>query len=121
MLRNTGGTRGETRSSALWGTGSRGGESRSNALWGRGGRGLVLAMTAVFLLGIPLIATASDGGSKSSSPTYIDPNLLRLASEHPGTKIPVIIQSSDGVSGAENAVEKAAKGNSVQRKLKLIG
>jgi serine protease AprX len=121
MLSKTGGTRGESRSSALWGTGSRGGESRSNALWGRGGRGLVLAMTTVFLLGIPLVASASNGGSKASGATYIDPNLLKLANEHPGTKIPVIIQSSAGVSGAENAVDKAAKGGSLQRRLKLIG
>jgi serine protease AprX len=121
MLKNTGGTRAETRSSALWGTGSRGGESRSNALWGRGGRGLVLAIAAVFLLGIPLIATASNGGSSQSSATYIDPNLMKLANEHPGSKIPVIIQSSGGVSGAEGAVQKAAKGNSIRRELKLVG
>src|SRR2546428_775503 len=42
MLRNSGGTRGETRSSALWGTGNRGSDSRANALWGRGTRGLDL-------------------------------------------------------------------------------
>jgi serine protease AprX len=121
MLKNTGGTRGESRSSALWGTGSRGGESRSNALWGRGGRGLVLTITAVFLLGIPLIATASDGGSSASRGTYIDPNLLRLANEHPGTKLKVIIQSTDGVSGAENAAKTASSNSSVNRRLKLIG
>jgi serine protease AprX len=121
MLRNTGGTRGETRSSALWGTGSRGGESRSNALWGRGGRGFVLTLTAVFLLAIPLVATASNGGSsKLSTGTYIDANLLRLANTHPGSKIQVIIQSTDGVSAAEGAV-KNATGGSIGRKLKLIG
>ena len=120
MLKKIGGTRGETRSSALWGTGSRGGESRSNALWGRGGRGLVLTMTAVFLLGIPLVATASNSGSsKISTATYIDPNLLALANTHPGTKIPVIIQSTDGVSDAEKAAKDG--GGSVQRKLKLVG
>jgi serine protease AprX len=121
MLRNKGGTRGQIRSSALWGTGSRGGESRSNALWGRGGRGLVLTVAAVFLLGIPLVATASNGGSTKTAATYIDPNLLKLANEHPGTKIPVIIQSSGGVSGADSAVEKAAKDGSINRQLKLIG
>ena len=40
MLRKGGGTRGQSRSSALWGTGNRD-ESRSNALWGKGGRGFV--------------------------------------------------------------------------------
>jgi serine protease AprX len=121
MSRIKGGTRGEIRSSALWGTGSRGGEARSNAVWGRGGRGLVLAIAALFLLGIPLVATASDNGSSSTSTnTYIDPNLLKLANDHPGTKIKIIVQSSGGVSGAESAVEKAG-GASLQRQLKLIG
>jgi serine protease AprX len=122
MLRNKGGTRGEIRSSALWGTGSRGGESRSNALWGRGGRGVVLTVAAVFILGIPFVATASNGdGSKASSVTHIDPNLLKLADEHPGSKLRVIIQSTDGVSGADNAMQKAAKDGQLHRQLKLIG
>ena len=121
MLKHTGGTRGETRSSALWGTGSRGGESRSNALWGRGGRGFVLTLTAAFLLAVPLLATASNvTGTSASSATYIDANLLKLANAHPGTKVKVIIQSTDGVSGAEAALKKAT-GGSIQRKLKLIG
>src|SRR3954471_13020645 len=91
MMRKEG-TRGEIRSSALWGTGSRGGESRSNALWGRGGRGLVLTVAAVFLLGIPLVATASNGGSsKKTHATYIAAGLLRMANAHPNTKIPVIV------------------------------
>jgi serine protease AprX len=122
MIRNKGGTRGETRSSALWGTGSRGGESRSNALWGRGGRGLVLTVAAVFILGIPLVASASDGGSsKLASATYIDPNLLKLANDHPGSKVKVIIQSTDGVSGADAAMKKAAKDGELHRQLKLVG
>jgi serine protease AprX len=80
----------------------------------------VLTVAAVFLLGIPLIATASDG-SKTAAGTYIEPNLLRLASQHPGTKIRVIIQSADGLSGADDALEKAAKDGSVNRRLKLVG
>src|SRR5437868_10446574 len=88
MLRNKGGTRGEIRSSALWGTGSRGGESRSNALWGRGGRGLVLTVAAVFLLGIPLVATASNGGSHNLGATYVAAGLLNNAKDHPNAKLP---------------------------------
>lgn len=104
MLWNKGGARGEIRSSALWGTGSRGGESRSNALWGRGGRGLVLSVAAVFLLGIPLVATASNSGAPApSNHTFVPESLLQAAKNHPGTKIPVIIQSSAGVSGALHA------------------
>jgi serine protease AprX len=119
MVRNKGGTRGEIRSSALWGTGSRGGESRSNALWGRGGRGLVLTVAAVFLLGIPLVATASDGGKGSAKDaTYVANGLLKMANNHPNAKIPVIITSTDGVSGAEHAFDKKGRLN---RKLKLVG
>ena len=113
MLRNKGGTRRETRSSALWGTGSRGGESRSNALWGRGGRGLVLTVAAVFILGIPLVATASDSGSTAKSDvTYIAPGLLRNAQDHPRSKIPVIIQSTGGVSAAEGSYKGNGQLNS---------
>jgi serine protease AprX len=80
----------------------------------------VVSVAAVFLLAIPLVAVASSGGS-SAAPTFIDPSLLKLANEHPGTKIPVIIQSTGGVSGAGAAVDKAAKGSSVSRQLKLVG
>ena len=117
MVRNKGGTRGEIRSSALWGTGSRGGESRSNALWGRGGRGLVLTVAAVFLLGLPLVAAASNGGSNKLAGTYVAPGLLKNAKDHPNAKIPVIIQSTGGVSDAKNAFGSAGKLN---RELKLV-
>jgi len=118
MLRNKGGTRGEIRSSALWGTGSRGGESRSNALWGRGGRGFVLTVAAVFILGIPLMATASNGGgSNKEAASYVPASLLQMANNHPGTKIPVIIQTAGGVSGAMNAFGNVGQLN---RKLSLV-
>jgi serine protease AprX len=81
-----------------------------------------LTVAAVFILGIPLIATASNGdGSKLSSATYIDPNLLELANDHPGSKVRVIIQSTSGVSGADDAIQKAAKDGQVHRQLKLVG
>jgi serine protease AprX len=119
MVRNKGGTHGESRSSALWGTGSRGGESRSNALWGRGGRGLVLTVAAVFLLGIPLVATASNGGSsKRLSATYVAPGLLKNAEDHPNAKIPVIVQSTGGVDGAASSFGGAG---TLHRKLNLVG
>ena len=76
MLRNKGGARGEIRSSALWGAGSRGGESRSNALWGKGSRGLITMVAAVFVLGAPLVATASSGsgsGVQADEQTYVTP------------------------------------------------
>ena len=60
MARNTSGTRGDVRQSALWGSGNRGGEFRSNALWGKGGRGLVTSVVAL-ALAMPLAATAGGG------------------------------------------------------------
>src|SRR5919199_2018433 len=118
MQGNKGGTRGDIRSSALWGTGGRGGDSRSNALWGRGGRGMVLTIAAVFLLGVPLVATASNGGKNPKvDATYVAPGLVQAAKAHPNTKIPVIVQSSDDLSAAEGAVGGLGRLN---RKLKLV-
>ncbi len=77
MLRNGGGPRGQSRSSALWGTGNND-DSRSNALWGKGGRGLVTMMAAVLVLGIPLAASAGSNGSSSDpgQATYVSPGML---------------------------------------------
>jgi serine protease AprX len=94
MLRN-GGTRGQTRSSALWGTGNND-DSRSNALWGKGGRGLVTLMAAVLVLGIPLAASAGgNGGGKPSDPTWVAPGMLAQAGQHPNAKIHVIVTADD--------------------------
>jgi len=118
-LGDPGRTRGELRTSALWGTGGRGGESRSSALWGKGGRGFVTAFAALFLLGVPLIASADNGSSKASgADTYVSPRLLKLASEHPGSKLDVIVQSQSGVSGAEDASTEA--GGSLGRRLGAV-
>jgi serine protease AprX len=65
------GTRGEVRSSALWGTGSRGGESRSNALWGKGGRRVSLILVAVAVLVVPLAAAAGKSGSSEQAGDYL--------------------------------------------------
>jgi serine protease AprX len=77
----------------------------------------VLTVAAVFLLGIPLVASASNGGSAKTQGTYVAPGLLKNAKDHPSAKIPVIIQSTDGVSGAKNAFGNAGKLN---RELKLV-
>src|SRR3954471_8243566 len=70
MMRKEG-TRGEVRSSALWGTGSRGGESRSNALWGKGGRRVSLILAAVAVLVVPLAAAAGKSGSSQQAGDYL--------------------------------------------------
>jgi serine protease AprX len=90
-------SRGEHRSSALWGTGNRGGDSRSNALWGKGGRGLVTALVAVLVVAAPLAAGArKDNGNafQSASTTYIDPILMAKAAATPEELVKVIIQSN---------------------------
>ena len=96
-----GSSRGEHRSSALWGTGNRGGDSRSNALWGKGGRGLVTALVAVLVVAAPLAAGARNGdgqrGQRADS-TYIDPILLAKADATPNALVKVIIQGKLGRS-----------------------
>ena len=127
-----GSSRGEHRSSALWGTGNRGGDSRSNALWGKGGRGLVTALIAVLAVAAPLAAGAHKIEQQAPpAATYIDPILLAKADSAPNAIVPVIIQSQDGMSGAENAYKHAEKTDDkllqvkdkerMKRKLKLVG
>jgi serine protease AprX len=110
MLRNGGGPRGQSRSSALWGTGNND-DSRSNALWGKGGRGLVTLMAAMLVLGIPLAASA---GGKDNKPkpdpkqqTYVAPGMLAKADKHPENTIHVIVTANDGTLPKGKVVEKA--------------
>ena len=53
MARNSSGTRGDVRKSALWGSGNRGGEFRTNALWGKGGKGTIVLLV---MLVLPLLS-----------------------------------------------------------------
>jgi serine protease AprX len=120
MLRN-GGTRGQSRSSALWGTGNND-DSRSNALWGKGGRGLVTMMAAVLVLGIPLAASAGGNGSGStsnSSPqTYLSPGMLQQANKHPDKFIHVIVTANGGNLPKSQILANTL--GTVDRKLGLI-
>ncbi|HET9323864.1 MAG TPA: S8 family serine peptidase [Gaiellaceae bacterium] len=124
-----GSSRGEHRSSALWGTGNRGGDSRSNALWGKGGRGLVTALVAALVVAAPLAAGAhkSKGGGQLPE-TYIDPVLLAKAETAPNELVNVIIQSDNGFDAAKHAYADAqhaddAKkdGERLGRKLEFVG
>jgi serine protease AprX len=64
------------------------------------------------------VATASNAGtSASQDPTYVPSGLLQTAKNHPGTKIPVIIQSTAGVSGALHAFGNVGQ---LHRKLNLV-
>ena len=127
MLRNTGGSRGQIRSSALWGTGNRGGESRSSALWGKGGRGMVTLVAAICLLGVPLAATAGNGsGNSGRSATFVAPGLLHEAKNSPNKLVHVIITSEDGTSDARNAFDRmnesdgATADETVNKRLSLV-
>jgi len=119
MRESTGWKRG-VRSNALWGSGSRG-ESRKNALWGSGGRDgrrLAMAALAALALVVPLSASADNGGGKGNG-TYVSPGLLENAGKQPNQKLHVIIQSSDGVSGAVESVN--GLGADIRRRLQSAG
>jgi serine protease AprX len=121
----------EERGSALWGTGSRGGD-RSSVLWGKGGRGILVSCVAVFALAAPIAASAGNGSGKSKGSgvvgaavaaaldpapsgkhantpdgqSWIAPGLLKGS---PNDSVDVIITSSSGTSGANDAYKWLAK------------
>jgi serine protease AprX len=115
----------ESRSSALWGTGNRGGGQRSSALWGKGGRPFVTFAVAALALSLPMAALAGGGSGKSGpkrdgNGTYVPQALLDKAHKTPNGKLRVIVQSSQGRSGAENAFKGLGAGN-LGRRLDLVG
>jgi serine protease AprX len=120
------GTRGQVRSSALWGTGNRGGDSRANALWGKGGRGFIACLLVLFATAIPL-AGAGKVGSGGGGATYVDPYLLAKAEMQPNSLVKVIIQSSAGTSDAEKALksadhqDQAKDSDEITGKFKFVG
>ncbi|HEX2495357.1 MAG TPA: S8 family serine peptidase [Gaiellaceae bacterium] len=134
MNGTSGSSRGEHRSSALWGTGNRGGDSRSNALWGKGGRGLVTALVAALVVAAPLAAGARKDNQRQVRPaanTYIDQVLLAKANSTPNELVPVVIQAAQGMGTASDAFhdadhsDESQKGKDdaerVNRKLRFIG
>ena len=114
-MRNSTGWKRGVRSNALWGSGSRG-ESRKNALWGSGGRDgrrFAMAALAALTLVVPLSAGADNGGQ--GKPTFVSPGLLEKADKNPGQKLHVIVQSTDGTSGAVSSVD--GLGADIRRRL----
>ena len=96
MARNSSGTRGDVRKSALWGSGNRGGEFRTNALWGKGGKGTIVLLV---MLVLPLLSVAASAKSGSdipagTGPTYVEPGLLDRAQANPHQMFRVIVQST---------------------------
>ena len=105
-MRLNGSSKGETRSSALWGKPSKG-ETRSSALWGKGGRGAALLLLVAVVLGAPMAA----GAGRSSDTrdlgirAYLSPGLLEQAQGSPKATFDVIVQGSRGETSAEVAAD----------------
>jgi serine protease AprX len=111
MSRQNCGTRGDTRSSALWGTGNRGGDSRANALWGKGGRFLGAILTVLFVTAAPLAGANNGHGHRapSQAASYLDPLLEAKAHTTPNAYVKVIIQSDTSTSDAADAFQTAGE------------
>src|SRR5262245_42714633 len=104
MAGTRGGSKGDVRSSALWGTGNRGGgDHKSRA---RGAAAIAAALSAVFLA-VPLAAGADDG-KRSTQPTYVAPGVYQAAKNDPDGLVQVIIQSAS-TGKATDAVKDAEK------------
>jgi len=105
-MRLNGSSKGETRSSALWGKPSKG-ETRSSALWGKGGRGVALLLLVAVVLGAPMAA----GAGRSSQThdmrirAYLSPGLLEKVQARPNATFDVIVQGSRGETSAEVATD----------------
>ena len=105
-MRLNGSSKGETRSSALWGKPSKG-ETRSSALWGKGGRGVALLMLVAVVLGAPMAAGAerSSRSHNTDIRAYLSPGLLDKVQANPNGTFNVIVQGSRGETTAEVASE----------------
>ena len=117
-MRLNGSSKGETRSSALWGKPSKG--ERSSALWGKGGRAVALVVLAAVVLGAPMAAGAGRS-SKSHDMrirAYLSPGLLDQAQSAPNATFDVIVQGSPGetstaVAGEVHSARKSDPGRGV--------
>jgi serine protease AprX len=72
-----------------------------------------MAALAALTLVVPLSAGADDGGQ--GKPTFVSPGLLDNADKNPGQKLHVIVQSTDGTSGAVSSVN--GLGADIRRRL----
>ena len=108
-MRLKGSSKGETRSSALWGKPSKG-ETRSSALWGKGGRGVALMLLVAVVFGAPIAASA-ERSSRSHDMrirAYLSPGLLEKAQAAPNKTFDVIVQGSRGETSGDVASDVRA-------------
>src|SRR5919108_4758309 len=93
------------RANALWGSGSRG-ESRSSALWGgRGGKNLAVGLS-VLALAAPMFALGSSGSDRRDA--YVSPALLAAAKSNPAQKFSVVVQG-DVKHGTQAVAQRIQK------------
>jgi serine protease AprX len=115
-------------------------------LWGKGGRGVLISCVAAFALAAPIAASAGNNkgnppapvpvvapapapapaptGSRANTPdgkTWIAKRLLDQAQSDPNSLVDVIVQSSDGVDGANKVVKWLGKANGGDKNLGLVG
>ena len=82
-----------------------------------------MVLTVLFVTSIPLAQASRDPDPS----TYLDPLLEAKAHETPNALVNVVIQSSNGTSGAENAFQSTGNrdafgsGESIGRRLRLVG
>ena len=124
MGRNTGGSPGDVRKSALWGSGNRGGEHRSNALWGKGGRGFVTTVLVV-ALAVPLAAGAGSGPGKNEGvmppgATYVSAELKQMQRAHPNDMVDVIVQTNPETVSDKDAKKAAHELKKLERRFEII-
>jgi serine protease AprX len=98
--------------SVLWGKPSRG-ETRSSALWGKGGRSLVAVLVVALALVVPAAGTA--GANETAA--VVPADLLAAAKAHRGQKFNVIVQGEEGESSKKVARQISGK---VKKKFRSI-
>jgi serine protease AprX len=144
------GSRGDSRSSALWGTGNRGGDSRvdgrSNALWGKGTRGLALMLGLLVVLALPVTGAAAPNGKNKPAPpkvvapkvnppkvdppkvaeptvarkAFVPPSLLAKATANPDQTFTVIVQGSRGTKSDKLGDRVSSDNGRVKRTFRLF-
>jgi len=98
---HTGGTHGETRASGLWGArkGGRGSDGRRSAVR----RGFVVLLLVA--LAAPFAAGAR-GNREHGERSYLAPSLERASTDTPNASVHVIVQSDEGASAAQRALDQ---------------
>jgi serine protease AprX len=113
MVRRSGSTRGDVRSSALWGTGGRGSDTGSNAPRGSRARGIAVAMSLVMAFVIPASSMAGNKAvldkGKGRDVVAVPGSLLAQAQANPDATFKVIVQGKESTDKAADRVKGLGK------------